>query len=186
LAVGHGETDRVCTSRFPRPAPMMNVSVGRVVESCPPAPCDSCLIDAALVAPNPDIVAGRGIAVGIEASAATCQADLDAMMDRPVLKVGCVTGLTTGTICGVGTEVDLDTGIGPVHYQYVYEVMSDRDGRCFAQPGDSGAIVVDQHGAVVGMLVGMQRPVNDPSSIAYVVPIDLIIQELGISLIGAR
>ena len=29
---------------------MMNVSVGRVVESCPPAPCDSCLIDAALVA----------------------------------------------------------------------------------------------------------------------------------------
>jgi hypothetical protein len=164
----------------------MDVSVGRVVESCPPAPCHACLVDAALVSPNADVVARRGIGDGIEASAVPCEADVDAMIDRHVLKIGCVTGLTSGTICGVGTEVELKTGVGWVHYLCVYEVMSDRDGRCSARPGDSGAVVVDRDGTVVGMLVGMQTPVDDPSSLACVVPIDLVIQELGIELIGAR
>jgi len=34
------------------------------------------------------------------------------------------------------------------------------------------------------MLVGMQTPVDDPSSLAYAVPIDLIVQELRLSLVG--
>jgi hypothetical protein len=64
--------------------------------------------------------------------------------------------------------------------------MSDHDRSCFAQPGDSGAVVVDTNGWVVGIVIGMQLPVDDPSSLAYVVPIELIIQELGIAHIGAR
>jgi hypothetical protein len=101
-------------------------------------------------------------------------------------KVGCVTGLTSGVVCKVGTTVELRTKSGDVAYECVYEVMSDQDRSCFAQPGDSGAVVVDANGWVVGIVIGMQLPVHDPSSLAYVVPIDLIIQELGISLIGAR
>lgn len=186
MAQGHGKTTRVCTSPVVQPAPATQLYVGEVVESCPPAPVDSCLVDAALVAPASGVTCRRQLPGRIDIAGIPCELDPGPMLDRRVFKVGCVTGFTSGVVCKVGTSVQLRTRSGDVLYECVYAVMSDQDRSSFAQPGDSGAVVVDANGWVVGIVIGMQLPVDDPSSLAYVVPIELIIQEFGISLIGPR
>ena len=186
LAKGHGTTTRICTSKVVRPASATQVYVGEVIESCPPTPTDRCLVDAALVAPAAGVTCRRSLSPEIDVAGIVCELDPVSMLDRRVFKVGCTTGLTTGVICKVGSAVRLHTKAGDVLYECICEVMSDHDRSCFAQPGDSGAVVVDTNGWVVGIVIGMQLPVDDPSSLAYVVPIELIIQELGVTLIGAR
>ena len=52
MARGHGATTRVCTSPVVRPARATQLYVGNVVLSCPSGPVESCLVDAALVAPE--------------------------------------------------------------------------------------------------------------------------------------
>jgi hypothetical protein len=120
MALGHRTTTRVCTSPVVRPAPATQVYVGEVIESCPPEPARRCLVDAAPVAPAAGVTCRRRLSHDIDIAGIACELDPGAMLDRPVFKVGCMTGLTSGVVCKVGSAVELDTKSGRVLYECVY------------------------------------------------------------------
>jgi S1-C subfamily serine protease len=74
----------------------------------------------------------------------------------------------------------------PIHYPFGYWVMSDEDGKPFAMPGDSGSAVIAGDGRVVGMVVAMQDAPDDPSALAFVIPIRPVLEAPEIVLIGLR
>lgn len=69
----------------------------------------------------------------------------------PVQKVGAKTGYTTGTIVAVGaTAVVPYEGLGNVNFRRSLRIQGN-DGP-FSMPGDSGSLVLDMWGAVVGII----------------------------------
>ncbi len=102
-----------------------------------------------------------------------------------VKKVGRTTGLTTGTIQAfVGTPWVLpyknSNFSAAVWFTDSWTVRADEDD-AFALPGDSGSLVVTEDGdAAVGLLFAA----TNRGTHAYIAPIDTVINELNVSLIG--
>lgn len=93
-----------------------------------------------------------------------------------VKKVGRTTGLTTGTVTGTemaGFSVDFQNG--PAMFEGQIEVTGI--GRAFAAHGDSGALVVNERGAAVGLLFAVSE-----TGVAYVNPIGPVLALLDIEL----
>lgn len=183
LSVGRGATDRVFTSPF-GPVPLASQHIGRSGHSVPDRPTLLTDIDAALIHPNGDVTCTRSIGGETETHAGYFQPDDPALDNLEVLKYGARTGLTRGRVCETGASLTTRTAHGAIRYSFGYWVMHERDGVPFALPGDSGSVVVARDGRVVGMLVAMQDPIQDPSAAGFVIPIAPILTALSIGLIG--
>lgn len=69
----------------------------------------------------------------------------------PVQKVGATTGHTTGTIVAVGATAMVPyEGLGNVNFRRCLRIQGDHG--AFSKPGDSGSLVLDMTGAVVGII----------------------------------
>jgi hypothetical protein len=76
---------------------------------------------------------------------------------QAVIKKGATTGVTTGTVVSVSGKIRmLDWRTQkPTLYNNVIEVEPEQtSGDYFAQPGDSGALVITESGGVLGVVIG--------------------------------
>lgn len=93
-----------------------------------------------------------------------------------VKKLGRSTGLTVGSVTAVemgGFFVDYQNG--PALFEHQIEVTGI--GTPFAAHGDSGALVVNDRGAAIGLLFAVSE-----AGIAYVNPIGQVLSQLGVVL----
>lgn len=93
-----------------------------------------------------------------------------------VKKLGRSTGLTVGTVTAVemgGFFVDYQNG--PALFEHQIEVTGI--GTPFAAHGDSGALVVNERGAAIGLLFAVSE-----AGVAYVNPIEQVLSQLGVAL----
>lgn len=168
-----------------------SIPVGHADRSCPDDLDDEwtmleCPVDAVLIEPLEGIEAGRDIGEGLTAHGEYYEDPADlSMLHLRVYKLGAKTGLTSGLITQVGVSLTAwNNPRGPIQYPLCFSIMSDTDGRPFAQRGDSGSAVVDERGRLVGLLVAMEDDEHDPSALAYAIPFAMVISELGVQLIG--
>jgi hypothetical protein len=95
----------------------------------------------------------------------------------------------TGKKLGTVTSVEVDSitveyygGLKKADFSGVIEVDGPR-GEPFAEPGDSGSLVVDQDGKALGLVfAGSQKGSSKNRSKAYVIPIKPVLDELGLEL----
>jgi hypothetical protein len=137
-----------------------------------------------LILPRNDVTCTRSIGGETETHGSYFQPDDHALDNLEVLKYGAKTGLTRGRICETGVSLNTRSAHGPIRYSFGYWVMHEQDRVPFALPGDSGAVVVAGDGRVVGLLVAMQDPMQEPSAAAFVIPIAPILAALHVGLIG--
>jgi len=94
-----------------------------------------------------------------------------ARLNENVFKVGQASGLTRGRIVGISTVVPVRYDNGLCWFRNSFEIVGN-SGRPFSQHGDSGAVVVNDIGDIVGVLYATNPP------IAYACPIDIALRAL--------
>lgn len=94
-----------------------------------------------------------------------------ALGDRVVL-LGMKTGGTAGVFSAIKPRVALP-GQGQVTTEFVVTAL---DGRTFAEPGDSGGLVLSEEKAVVGLLLA--GPTGGSQGMGYVTPIEDVFQDI--------
>ncbi len=191
--VGYLNSDRESTNRVHTndlaPTHLASKLVGHSVRSLPDALPDEdaqveCNVDAALIQHLDEFRPTRDVG-DVTLTGDYYTDPLDATLyEREVIKSGAKSKTTKGVIIQIGAEFVAKRESWWVRYPLGYMVMSNEDGHCFAQPGDSGAVVADMNGKIVGLLVAMQPPSDDPSTLAFVIPIAPAIDDLNIRLIG--
>jgi hypothetical protein len=94
-------------------------------------------------------------------------------------------GRTTGWTAGVVNELtsELQRAPGEISRELcVINMPSDRE---FTKGGDSGALVIDYHGRIVGLVHGGGSPVGSGSNFHYVTPIEWLMEDI-ISVLQAQ
>jgi hypothetical protein len=165
--------------------------IGTVRLSHPEEETSEVLLDAALVATNESVtctsVVNKEKTSRIARDIAnTCQPGEPMIVHKRGWKTGRTEGLLNPTIESLDVDEQLADGtiITRSYLRGYFVVGSDRP---FAEPGDSGAIVVDEDDCVLGMIVALRtKNPNTPSAEdqAFVVPIGNLITTLDIELLG--
>lgn len=165
--------------------------IGAVKLSHPDAETDEVLLNAALVATNENIDC-RNVVHEATASKNARDIAITCSADDPIIvyKRGWQTEKTEGLLRPVPESLDVDERLSDgttvtrsyMHGYFVHGV----DGP-FAEPGDSGAVVVDEDDCVLGMIVALRT--KNPASPsaedqAFVVPINNLLDHLQIQLTG--
>jgi hypothetical protein len=165
--------------------------IGTVVLSHPEEETSEVLLDAALVATNQSVtctsVVNKEKTSRIPRDIATTCPPGEPLI---VHKRGWKTDRTVGLLDPEEQSLDVDEQLadGTVitrNYLGGYFVVGDQEP--FAEPGDSGAVVVDEDDCVLGMIVALRtKNPGTPSAEdqAFVVPIDNLITTLDIELLG--
>ncbi|MBY0458099.1 MAG: hypothetical protein K2V38_12225 [Gemmataceae bacterium] len=145
--------------------------------------CAVSRIDPALATAGPNVIRGLGPITGTVADLSTY---LD-VRSEPVYKLGRTTGLTTGVV----TAIDLDEIV--VEYQDggvrktfaftgIFEI-EEFNGRLFSDGGDSGSVIVDRHGSVLGLLfAGSKRGGRNNRPRTFAVPIAPVLAALNVTI----
>jgi hypothetical protein len=155
-------------------------------------------MDAAIAEVKPGVqylaeIEGIGV---IKGSTPVARAEIDQPMTNPyhVKKRGFKTGLTSGVMTFIdadiqhtdGTHFNVDGSpviIVTLKNQYVV-VSSPRDR--FADPGDSGAVVLNNENKVVGMIVGGSVNQNQSKHATFITPIPGILSRFHIEIEKAQ
>jgi hypothetical protein len=169
-------------------------TIGHVHLSHPPEPCAEVELDTSLIAAvdgvtlNDIVRAERlsGIARDVEATALDDNPVI--VYKRGIREPKLTSGLLEPFAISTLLKSRLPDGASALRrYLRVFRVYGDQGP--FAQPGDSGSVVVDADDCVVGMLVGLDRTdgvaVGDHTP-GIVVPIIDILNTLGLALLGPR
>jgi hypothetical protein len=181
LADGHTETDRV--------AIIGDQIVGTVHRSVPTNDQDleppiTLEHDAAVIKPRWNVRSPRqvgNIEVGGGAYDLSSH-DFDAA--TIFVKRGTSTGITRGCLVDDDSDFVVDTPQGEIYYPS--GLLIDSLGPdLFAASGDSGAIVVEESGLVLGLVIGIFKPTKaDPSPSTFCLPIGPLLEALEVDLIG--
>ncbi len=100
-----------------------------------------------------------------------------------VAKIGRTSGLTTGTVKSVEFRAPL-AGFGqrPLLVQDCINIKGDKDSE-FSLPGDGGAAIVRDDGALVGILIGAFAGSKGKPGSSVAAPIEKALQDLGLTLL---
>ncbi|MHB8508326.1 MAG: hypothetical protein ACYDGR_06720 [Candidatus Dormibacteria bacterium] len=144
-----------------------------------------CHHDAALIRPAQGVQCTRRIG-GIKLSGTTYSTD-QLIRDVAVLtKQGASTGKTEGCILSANADFWAQGPAGqPLHYPSGL-LIDCRGQEVFAASGDSGAVVIDRHGALVALIVGVfPSTKEDPFPSVFCLPIAPLLKALKVEAIGA-
>lgn len=94
---------------------------------------------------------------------------LQAHFDNKVFKRGRSTGLTWGTVNAI--KVDIKLGDSVPHTAWY--IVGSLTASAFAEPGDSGAFVLDRYGAWCGIVFGGSDDGN-----GYVTPVNRVVADI--------
>ncbi|KAG5655703.1 hypothetical protein KAF25_009202 [Fusarium avenaceum] len=101
---------------------------------------------------------------------------------KTVYKLGTTSGATCGEFHEFKPDVNLldDRHLGNIlSTEYVFQQEDVGSGQLFAEPGDSGSVVFDFYGGVVGLVFRGLRPSNDQTvGHAYVTPIEHVFKHI--------
>lgn len=151
--------------------------LGRVVRSVPPHPTDEILVDAALIAPRAGLELAERIGDGVRPAGVR-----DLLTEDPddyvrVHKDGRITGRTHGWLDPAAVTL---TTASEREYGNAWWIEGD-DGK-FADIGDSGSMVLDDEGYVVGMAVAINQPEADEPPLTLCQAIVPLLEALEIEL----
>ena len=173
-------------------ASSLDRTIGEVVASHPNDPAaQEVALDAALVRPY-DRVQLASVVRDVPTSCIARDVEETSSDDNPVVvhKRGFATGLTSGLLEPFPVSLEV-AGRGEngeeVVRDYTRGFFVEGDPGPFAKPGDSGAIVIDDDGCVVGMVVAVasKNPQDvQPSDAAFVVPVTDLLANLSLDLAG--
>lgn len=95
-----------------------------------------------------------------------------------VIKSGSATGVTIGRANGIKSYIRKPTGFGTSGKSKEWSILSyDSTSGPFSTPGDSGAVIVDGHGRIGGLLTA-GAGMTDSSDITYATPIAFILKSI--------
>lgn len=105
------------------------------------------------------------------------------LIGKRVRKIGAGSGITSGVVRSIGVRTNLAYPPGGSTYENLIEITSTGDSP-FIQPGDSGALVVDDEGYAIGILIAGNET-TDPNqiSIALAIPIQTELDALDLELV---
>ncbi|EES90998.1 conserved hypothetical protein [Clostridium botulinum D str. 1873] len=121
------------------------------------------IIDKSLVSPKIALV---GIPKGLS----------NPKLNQPVKKVGAISELTTGTVTSIHATVT-------VNYNDIKKLAIFKEQiftNLLAQPGDSGAILLDTNNTAIGLLMSGSENVSTFN------PIDTVLKELNVNLVTSK
>lgn len=114
--------------------------------------------------------------------------ELPPLLKRKVFKIGSNTGMTSGWITSLNLNRNLWYGDRMMFCRHQNLISIDSEdpnnsndsssANLFSSPGDSGSLVYDEDGYAVGLLIG-----GTESGLTYALPIEPILNRLGIELI---
>jgi hypothetical protein len=104
--------------------------------------------------------------------------ELQELLNRKVYKIGSQTGRTYGSITLFNVSREITYEKMKCNYQNLISIESEDPNNLFSTYGDSGSLICDEDGYAVGLLIGGTR-----SGITYALPIEPILNRLGIQLI---
>jgi Trypsin len=158
-------------------APATQRRIGNTIKSVPDAMVDRCDVDGALARLADGVEVTRNLDRGSIVRQVRHLSAND--IGLAVHKRGAATGETTGEFYEISTDVPLRVRSRKnVLYSEVLAFASRR--APFAQPGDSGAVVVDDAMYVIGLIVGMEQGAPDP--LVFAVPIQPLLDALDVDL----
>ncbi|KAM0274004.1 hypothetical protein ACHAPA_000952 [Fusarium lateritium] len=85
-------------------------------------------------------------------------------------------GTTTGATCGQFHE--FKSSVNLLADRHLGTIISDEYVFQYARPGDSGSVVFDDFGGVIGLLFGGLRPHNSAKECVYVTPIEHVFKHI--------
>ena len=137
-------------------------------------------VDAAVIKP-PDGLACENASAGGDVRGIRDLWTADDNENIAVSKIGAQTGETQGTL----KPVAADLRVKDLRVRYSMGWWAEGNGGVFAEPGDSGAIVVDEARKAIGMLVAVStNSGGDRLAGAFVHGIKQIFEALDIALFG--
>ena len=102
-----------------------------------------------------------------------------------VSKIGRKTGLTRGTIETIELDpiVPYNNQLKNCKFDNIISIEGTAN-KAFSQPGDSGSIILDEHGYAVALLfAGTPMGGTNNAGLTYAIPIDVVLKELDICLV---
>lgn len=102
-----------------------------------------------------------------------------------VSKIGRKTGLTKGTIESIELEpiISYNKQLKNCKFDNIISIEGIAN-KAFSQPGDSGSIILDEHGYAIALLfAGTPMGGTNNAGLTYAIPIDLVLRELDIYLV---
>jgi hypothetical protein len=129
-------------------------------------------IDAAISRPDKSSDVATGVGSLVLSGALT-----SVPLNAAVTKHGAASGKTKGTIMARGLALIMPYGSQKALFEEQFMVTSLGIKR-FAKPGDSGAVVLDDANAVVGLLFGIDGALD----LTYVNPIDPVLQHFNVQI----
>jgi hypothetical protein len=102
-----------------------------------------------------------------------------------VFKIGRTTGLTRGTVTAIEVDnVVIDYEIGNLRFDRQTEIEGQEDAS-FSEGGDSGSLVVDEHGFAGGLVfAGTDQGGADGKGLTYANDLSLVLDRLNLTLDG--
>ncbi|VTS03286.1 Putative uncharacterized protein OS=Cellulomonas fimi (strain ATCC 484 / DSM 20113 / JCM 1341 / NBRC 15513 / NCIMB 8980 / NCTC 7547) GN=Celf_0266 PE=4 SV=1 [Gemmata massiliana] len=177
---GHWINDRIGSVAVTVPLPN---TAGYQIDGRSTLDCAVARVDPTLATGNRNVLRGIGPITGTVA-------DLVPYLgtrSEPVRKLGRTTGLTTGVV----TALDLDeivvtyregSQMKKVAFTGVFEI-EELNGRLFSDGGDSGSVIVDRRGLVLGLLfAGSKRGGTNNRSRTFAIPIAPVLTALGVAI----
>jgi hypothetical protein len=191
LSLAHplGQREVLLGAAFARPS-SGDPRIGDVIASHPAEPSEEVQIDASLVRVDEHVTLTQLVRDRITSGRPRDLSGVDDLVT--VFKRGINTprltrGLLDPTPEAFKVVLPQSGGGGALVRDYLRGWFVYGDGVPFAQPGDSGSIIVDEDDCVVAMLVALRtephRPPR-PEDPAFVVPILDVLDGLGVSLAG--
>jgi hypothetical protein len=119
----------------------------------------------------------------------TPPATMGATIGWPVTKRGRTTGLTFGTVDTVDGTIELwDAGVRRIFKQQIGIWRHKERNWAFAQPGDSGSVVVDRaNNKIVGLLfAASDPPFRVPGAYGWANPIAKVLYSLGVAIYAPK
>lgn len=163
--------------------------IGDVIDSSPAEPSEEVLLDACLVRVEDHVTLGQTVRETITSARArdlTGLEDLVTVFKRGINPPGLTRGLLDPTPASLKVVLP-QAGGPPIIRDYLQGWFVHGDDGPFAEPGDSGSIVIDEDDCIVAMIVALetdpQRPLR-PEDPAFVIPILNILDGLDIRLTG--
>ncbi|MBD1848290.1 SUMF1/EgtB/PvdO family nonheme iron enzyme [Cyanobacteria bacterium FACHB-63] len=105
------------------------------------------------------------------------------LLGKTVRKLGARSGVTQGTVSDISADIRMSYEFGNITLENLIGIESPGS-EPFTESGDSGAIVIDEEGYAIGILVGGTiSPERGQRSLSFAIPLQSVLDALSLELV---